>query len=183
MTILEPETIKRGSECSPGTVAENSGLVFYNFKGVAIRLIEPWGLCFYTEMTTADMNSVTEFGTVVLSEDDYAAGMTGEQIRLSDNSYVFTSTDGTAVYDSSNRIVAKLVDSIYTYNMDMIFYTVSYAVIGGEYYYSDVNSRNMYDRVTLLKDTSSNVYVKEIYASMFSLYGAVDIYHRSLGLK
>ncbi len=183
VTIPEPETIKRGSECSPGTVAANSGLVSYSFKGVAIRLIEPWGLCFYTEMTTADMNSITEFGTVVLSEDDYVIGMTGEEMRLSDNSYVFNSIDGTAVYDSSNRIVAKLVDSIYTYNMDKIFYTVSYAVIGGEYYYSGVNSRNMYDRVTLLKDTSSNVYVKEIYASMYSLYGAVDVYHRSLGLK
>ncbi len=183
VTIPEPEIIKRGSECSPGTVAVNSGLVSYSFKGVAIRLIEPWGLCFYTEMTTADMNSVTEFGTVVLSEDDYIIGMTGEQIRLSDNSYVFNSTDGTAVYDSSKRIVAKLIDSIYTYNMDKKFYTVSYDVIGGEYYYSDVNCRNMYDRVTLLKDTSSNVYVKEIYASMFSLYGAVDTYHRSLGLK
>ncbi len=183
VTIPEPEIIKRGSECSPGTVASDSGLVSYSFKGVAIRLIEPWGLCFYTEMIVPDMNSVTEFGTVVLSEDDYIIGMTGEELRLSDNSYVFNSADGTAIYDSSNRIVAKLIDSIYTYNMDKKFYTVSYAIINGEYYYSDVNCRNMYDRVSLLKDTSTNIYVKEIYASMFSLYGAVDAYHRSLGLK
>ena len=71
VTIPEPQTIKRGSECSAGMAAVNSGLVSYIFKGVSIRLIEPWGLCFYTEMTTADMNSITEYGSVVLSEDDY----------------------------------------------------------------------------------------------------------------
>ncbi len=183
VTIPEPQTIKRGSECSAGTVAENNGTVLYDFIGVSIRLIEPWGLCFYMRMTTADIGSVTEFGTVVLSRDDYTDGMTGEGMRLFANSYVFNSTNETAVYDASNRIVAKLVDSIYTYNMDKTFYTVSYAVIGGEYYYSDVNSRCMYDRVLVLKETSSNAYEKDIYASMYSLYGAVDAYHRSLGLK
>ncbi len=183
VVIPERPIIKRGSECSPGTVSENNSTVVYDFKGVAIRLIEPWGLCFYTGMTTADIGTVTEFGTVVLSEDNYTVGMTGEEMRLSDNSYVFNSADGTAVYDSSKRIAAKLVDGIYTYNMDKVFYMVSYTVIDGEYYYSGVNSRNMYDRVALLKDTSSNAYEKEIYGSMYSLYGAVDAYHRDLGLK
>ena len=174
--------IPRGSSQAAAvsiTTTTQSGIT-PNIVAGASRLIEPWGLRYFATYTDSD--SIADRGVVILCEKyfDSSYKTAQDKMRLNANSYVFTESDGTLLYDKgSGRYYATVTEGISSKDIADVYYVVPYVVLeNGSYVYGTVKSNSMMKIMnTNLSITSVSETEKEVSRDIIALYEAVQAYY------
>ena len=173
--------IPRGSSQSAATVktpAETG--ITPNVVGGASRLIEPWGLRYFS--TYPESADIAQKGMVILSEKYYQSSYSSspDNMRLNANAYVFRDSDGTLIKQSeTNRYFGTVTEGISSKDIADVYYVVPFVVLNdGSYVYGTVKSNSMM-KIMNANLNSSSVPASEraVSQDIVDLYNAVKAYY------
>lgn len=174
--------IPRGSSqnVAASTATTTQSGITPNIVAGASRLIEPWGLRYFATYTDSD--SIADRGVVILCEKyfDSSYKTSQDKMRLNTNSYVFTESNGTLLYDEgSGRYYATVTEGISSKDIADVYYVVPYVVLdNGSYVYGTVKQNSMMKIMnTNLNIASVSETEKEVSRDIIALYEAVQAYY------
>ncbi|MBQ1413133.1 MAG: Ig-like domain-containing protein [Clostridia bacterium] len=179
-------SIPRGSSQQAANVktAEESG-ISPNVNGAASRLIEPWGLRYFSVYTESD--DIADRGQVVLCEKYFQPSYqtNPDSMRLNPNAYIFRQSDGTLEKENnSSRYYSTLTEGISSKDISDVYYVVPFVVLNdGSYVYGTVKSNSMM-KIMKANLNSSNVPATEraVSQDIIDLYNAVKAYNEKRGI-
>lgn len=157
-------------------------------KGIASRLVEPWGMKYTVEFAGSDFNKVSTFGIALVLQKDYVDSFKTNPASMvaSDVAYKFTNqvdAEYQLVTVSSSSTKAQysalLTEGIKSQNMGDNVYLCPYAVMeDGTYEYGTVNGTNMLYPLNYNASTSTTVSAqeKQVCKDMISLYNNTIAY-------
>jgi len=162
-------------------------------RSYRISLIEPWGIMLNTRIhdtTDADNSSsdhidyaaADNYGVIVFHDKD---GSLSEVTDYSDlleleDAYVYSKNQGNISVDDTKVSVIFNKD-IFTYELNSNIYCVTFLEVDGEYYYSAMTTRNLYDLMTTKIQTAESVTTEiEIYQAMVDMYDSITVYRANL---
>ena len=190
------------SEVKNATTVDTCGIRFgdaitdgkYAFgRSYRISLIEPWGIMLNTRIhdtTDADNSSsdhidytaADNYGLIVYHDKE---GSLSEVTEYSDllkleDAYVYSKNQGNISVDDTKVSVIFNKD-IFTYELNSNIYCVTFLEVDGEYYYSAMTTRNLYDLMTTKIQTAGSVTTEiAIYQAMVDMYDSITVYRENL---
>lgn len=151
-SLLQNDVIATRGNAQTAATSWKQDTANVKIVGDATRLVEPWGIKFESKYYADKFDSeVTEYGMAIIPEYDYLEEYASnfESMRLSENTYIYTTADETLRVVSNNSdgsvtYSAMLTEDVYVYNIKSYYYCVPFVKLADDsYVYGKVISDTM----------------------------------------